>query len=260
MPFPESERVLYDVNTLEEVICQVRFPPVLRVDTEVPAPFQDLLRDLFPMYRRTQQVLTLPPGMPAEFMQAIAAGTPPLHEFVAEDERWKFALARDFLALTTRGYENWRHFRERLQRGLDAVQRVYGTTFAIRTGLRYRNRINRAALGLADAPWGDLIKAPLAGELADPIVGPSVDQTLREVVINLAENAGRVRIVHGVERTPADGTESYVIDADFFTETRVGVEGVNDVLDRFNRKAGRLFRWYVTQKLHDAMGPRPSPH
>jgi len=259
MPFPESERVLYDHNTLEEVICQVRFAPILKIDTEIPAAFQDGVRSFVPMYRRAQATVNLPPGIPIEIAQAVASASPPVHEFFTPDEQWKVGLARDFVALSTRAYENWRHFRERFAVVARFLRETYGPALLMRTGLRYRNRINRAALGLADASWGDLIEPRFAGELADSAVGSSVVHILRELVISLSGNVGQVRIVHGLERL-ADDTETYVIDGDFFTDTHLSTEGVIDVLDEFNRKAGRLYRWYATDRLHNAMGPRPSPH
>ena len=34
------DRVLYDKNPLESVICQVKFPTILRVDSELPSAFK----------------------------------------------------------------------------------------------------------------------------------------------------------------------------------------------------------------------------
>src|SRR5258708_615126 len=50
-PFPDAERVIYDHNTLGEVLCQVKFPPVLRIEAELPAQFQDRIRDVFEIYK-----------------------------------------------------------------------------------------------------------------------------------------------------------------------------------------------------------------
>jgi len=32
MPFPEVKRVIYEHNPLDKVICQLRFPPILRIE------------------------------------------------------------------------------------------------------------------------------------------------------------------------------------------------------------------------------------
>ncbi len=50
MPFPEVQRVIYRKNPLEQVICQFRFPAILRIDTETPADFQERIRNDFPQF------------------------------------------------------------------------------------------------------------------------------------------------------------------------------------------------------------------
>ena len=49
MPFPDATRVIFDANPLDEVICQVKFPPILRIETD-PAAFQDQIRAEYPNY------------------------------------------------------------------------------------------------------------------------------------------------------------------------------------------------------------------
>jgi len=47
---PESPRVIYASNPLVDVICQVRFPRILRIDSELPVAFQEAIRDQFPLF------------------------------------------------------------------------------------------------------------------------------------------------------------------------------------------------------------------
>ena len=50
MPFPEVRRVIYKKSPLDRVICQLKFPPVLRIDADMPVEFQDCIRREFPNY------------------------------------------------------------------------------------------------------------------------------------------------------------------------------------------------------------------
>lgn len=50
MPFPQTERVQYKKSPLIEVISQLRFPPVLKIDSVSPANFQDEIRSDFPYF------------------------------------------------------------------------------------------------------------------------------------------------------------------------------------------------------------------
>lgn len=253
MPFPDSKRVFYGKNPLVEVVCQLRFPPILRIDSEAPAAFQEKIRVAFPLYQRTvtQPQLGLP-ALPQPILQMIAGAGSATHEFVSADEVWKVSLARDFLALTTNRYHDWQDFTSRLKTPLEALASIYAPAFFQRIGLRYQDRIDRGKLGLKDVAWSELLKPHILGELGDPLVAASVRHVLRELTVELSEARGKVRIVHGLD----DDDGSYVIDADFYTENKTPVEGAGDVLNGFNKRAGRLFRWCITKRLHDAMDPK----
>ena len=57
MPFPEVDRVIYTTNPLDREICQLRFPPILKIDTEIPSQFQDKLRSEYPNLSESKEVL-----------------------------------------------------------------------------------------------------------------------------------------------------------------------------------------------------------
>ena len=52
MAFPPSDRVVFEENTIEEVICQLRFPPILAIVSDVPAAFQERVREKYPLYKQ----------------------------------------------------------------------------------------------------------------------------------------------------------------------------------------------------------------
>jgi uncharacterized protein (TIGR04255 family) len=72
MAFPEAPRVIYEKNPLDEVLCQLRFPTVLKIDAEPPAAFQELIRADYPFYER-KPTFKLPPGLPAGVAQMVVS-------------------------------------------------------------------------------------------------------------------------------------------------------------------------------------------
>ena len=109
---------------------------------------------------------------------------------------------------------------------------------------------------IGDVDWAELLQPWVLGELARSELGGHVKHVAREVIVDLGGQSG-VTIRHGMAKTAAAGeSERHVIDADFYTEQRVEGTDVIAILDGFDRESGRLFRWYITDRLHLAMGPR----
>jgi uncharacterized protein (TIGR04255 family) len=255
MTFPASERVIYSTNPLEEVICQLRFPPILRIDSDV-TDFQEAIRAEYPFYSEEQLAL---PGLPPQILElmkaAPASGPKPAKRFGSADERWTVSITREFVALQTTQYTRWEEFRQRLRGVLDISERIFRPAFYTRVGLRYRDVIRRPALAVNTLSWSQLLQPHIAGELSTEIA-PNVKELLHVSLIALSEH-GNVRLRHGLSE-PNEGSEpSYTIDADFFSVDRTELTDVNDRLDYFNREAARLFRWCIDDRLHAAMGPRP---
>lgn len=253
MPFPHSDRVIYQRNPLIEVVCQLRFPTILRIETEVPAAFQERIREHFPEYRTSRPSLPAGINLPREISDAMF-GAGVAHEFETADGTAKLSLTRDFIALAVTDYSEWRVFRELLMAPQVALSEIYSPAYFSRVGLRYRDQIDRSALGLEQVPWSELLRPEVAGELAHPDIATKVKRIVREVLLAIPDGSGSIRIVHGLEGESEDA--KYVIDADFFTDQRTPTGSTDDVLKGFNKRAGNLFRWCIKPKLHDAMEPR----
>jgi uncharacterized protein (TIGR04255 family) len=245
---------------LEEVICQLRFPTILRIESEVPAAYQERIRRQYPLFRESQgleQQLAIAREVIQKFGQNLSLPTSVrAFEFLTADEVWTVTLTREFLALTTRNYQRWEEFREYLKEPLNSLLEEYSPPFFTRVGLRYKDVIRRSALGLQDIPWSDLLAPYVTGELSVPEVATSADEAVRRLLIRLPEGTGQVRIIHGLGQMTGSDESCYIIDSDFFVDDRTEASSALDTLDRFNKQAGRLFRWCITERLHAAMGPK----
>ncbi|MBI2842217.1 MAG: TIGR04255 family protein [Armatimonadetes bacterium] len=264
MPFPESERVLYKKNPLAEVICQLRFPSILRIGADVPADFQDRVRNDYPIYSLQGPSVypEIPPAL-ADVMERINLPRPPgsvTHRFAAVDSKRYISLSQNFVALVEKEYSKWELFRQEMQKAEAAAREVYFPAFYSRVGLRYKDVISRQRLGLDGAKWKDLLKPHILGELGAADVEEQIVESRAETVINVPDVPdAHVRLVHGIVELTPTREECYLIDADFWIERKDGTYEPFDVLDRFNRLAGRLFRWAITDTLHNAMEPTALP-
>lgn len=253
--FPESDRVVFGVNPLVEVVCQFRFPAVLRIAAEVPSNFQERIRHHFPLFR-TQTFPTIFSGITGSPHVPNVAGANVIHEFSSENNAWTVSLSSEYLALTTRQYQHWEDFLARLEQPLTALKEIYEPAFFSRVGLRYQDVIRRSQLGIEDTPWSRLLKPEIIGFLANSSMEDAVQETAGQSLLTHDEQGGRVRLQHGFAQLPGDQEICYLIDSDFFTDNRIGVHDGLAILNNFNKSAGNLFRWCITPELREVLRPR----
>jgi uncharacterized protein (TIGR04255 family) len=255
MTFPDSPRVIYKQNPLVEVICQLKFPPILKIESDPPAAFQEKIRKEYPMMLESSSDQ---PPLPPAISRALSQAVPGFFQgrtytFQSEDERWKVVITREFLALSTAHYTRWEEFRSKLQVALEALVGTYDPSFFVRVGLRYRDIIRKSVSGLSHVEWSKLLRPHVLGELSDPRLSRAIQHSAHDVLIALG-STGQVRVLHGLIKEEQSQGFSYSIDSDFFYEGRTEIKDAFKYLDSFNREAGKLFRWCITPLLHKRLG------
>ncbi len=235
MPRDEARRVIYTKNPLFEVTCQLRFPTILKISSQSPVGFQEQVRKEFPLF-----------GVPQERNA---------YHFSSEDGKWLLVLQASFLALTARTYDRWENFKPRLEASFAALRQEYDPPFFSRVGLRYRNLIRPPALELRGEGWGKLLNSQATGALSWPDFAGEITTTRNEVSINLNGSKARLRVNHGLVNVRGTDEKCYLIDNDFFIAGKTEAGDVLQHLESFHTEGARFFRWWVTDKLHKAMGP-----
>src|ERR1044071_6434945 len=97
--FRDYKRVIYDNNPLVEVILQVRYPTLLRLQTEVPSAFQEKVLEQYPLYQFEELLELVPPPAP---------GTSPVfrelkvHRFLSSDKNWRASLSAESVSVSTK--------------------------------------------------------------------------------------------------------------------------------------------------------------
>ena len=144
MLFSDRPRSHYPNSPAHEVICQLRFPTILTINTVEPADFQEAIREDFPQYARRQDAT--PPkvsglGGPNPRVEQ----QPPVtnYHFLSADGKWKLNLTKDFIALSTLRYTGWEEFARHLDKPLAAFIKLYKPAYFQRVGIRYINLFSR---------------------------------------------------------------------------------------------------------------------
>ncbi|MBL8962502.1 MAG: TIGR04255 family protein [Phycisphaeraceae bacterium] len=257
--FPEVERVIYGKSPLVEVICQVRFPADLRIETTPPVDFQQRIRAQFPLLiQRNRAVLS---AMPPDLAKAFESVMPPsggstTWEFNTEDGQHTLQLVRDTLTLISRNYRRWEDFSGLFRGPFAALNELYSPQFYTRVGLRYRDIIQRSNLGLVERPWTGLLEPHVLAEIAQPGFEARTEEAFRNVLLKLPDQGAKVRLQHGFAEVEGSTEQVYLIDCDFFVE-RTEIANVDGALQYFHGNAARFFRWCISDSLHQAMEPGP---
>lgn len=261
-PFPDSERVVYRRNPLVEVICQLRFPTILKISAEPPVAFQERIREEYPLLteRYPEVNVEVPPGVPPAVAELVKGTIPKRkligYDFVSSDDKWKVSLTRDFLSLSTMEYTRWEDFRRHLSGPFAALVDVYRPAFITRIGLRYQDLVQRSLLGIPEATkWSELIKPHISGVHAVPELDGAVEEFMGQLLITLPGFNSKVRVNYGIAQRDGSTEKCFLIDSDYHTDERAQHDAVGGILDYFNKQSGRLFRWCIEPKLHEAMDP-----
>lgn len=263
--FPEYKRVIYNKNPLAQVICQFKFPEILRIETELPAEFQEKIRERFPNYQQSAMFETqlefqvdsrgtIVPGASSG-----PVGLSRLHQFISLSKNHVAILTKDSVGLLTTSYHKWEDFKADFKFIVETFEALYKPTHYNRVGLRYQDVIQRSILGLSDTSWSELFQPYIAGELSSQDRLPDrIEQIAKEVFFRLDE-ASFLRLRHGFVKKHTDLTTEicYLLDGDFFNQSEVNQNDAINTLDKFNQEAGRLFRWAISDTLHNAMLPTP---
>ena len=265
MLFPEAERAIYANNPLRSVICQLRYPPILTIDADIPADFQERVRHNFPQFKEESEgaEFSVPEGitniLPKELEELLPVRGNRRYQFMTSDGHCAISLTKDSVALEARDYKRWEEFREFMELMLTALVDVYSPAYFSRVGLRYQNIIDRDVLGLESLAWHELLSSFILGPQAEKRTRSNVEELVGAFALRLNQPQGIVRVQHGLGpyADDATGRKQYLLDNDFYTDVQTPAEVTNVVgkLNKYNTLNRQLFRWCIRDRLHTAMGP-----
>jgi uncharacterized protein (TIGR04255 family) len=235
--FPPTEEIALDSPPLKEVICQIRFPPILQIASELPIDFQGKVRQRFPNLEVEQGIeIAFAPLVETD---TLARAKPKLYHFGSPEGSSKITLAADFYAVSTNHYRHWRDFVADLQYAHDAMMQVYSPSHATRIGLRYVNSFSN-----------DSTHTETREELLD-LFNPKLTDLLRgEVGANAEELASRLSFVEEPARLNLqfsynEGNGEFVIDLDYFEKGNIQLGEVVERCRQYHDIVYRAFRWCV---------------
>lgn len=236
--FPSVSDVPLAKSPLSEVICQVRFPPVLAILTSPPSQVQERIRQSFPWFD----------------VMSDAGTASPVYRFRSKDEHNTVTLTVDSYALSTDLYTVWEDFAQDLAEIHDVIQAIYQLPFFTRVGLRYVNLFSRSNTGGENL---DDIGSVLRPDLVSLLKSPAWEQPeeLMSQVL-LGNDKGKLLLRVGA-RAPSKEEPLVFLDLDFFEEGDLPVGEVVERCFRYHNMIYDAFRWSVREDCLSLFEPRP---
>jgi len=256
MKSADNKNYIYQKSQLIETICQLRFPPILSIDAKAPADFQEEIREIFPRYECRQEKL---PGGDGQTVKN--------HHFISADGSCKLSLTKNFIALSTVRYGGWARFAHMLDEALCQFIRIYKPAYFERIGLRYLNGFSRAALGLSDRRWNDLLQSQYLGVLDDDaveeadVVKCAVDMERKldsRCVVKVHAGPGSIRRTIRTEqgmKTVQEPETRFILDLDIYAAGNIPLNTAAETLELLHSHADQIFSDAITDLLHEAMDP-----
>ncbi len=249
--FPILREIPLEKAPLAEVICQVKFSPILSISKDLPIEFQETVRDRFPGLEIEQGMrLQLPiSGVPDK---PLMDATPRIFRFTTTDKTAYLALTTDFLALSTKAYTHWKDFLQDFVLAETALRKIYHPAYATRIGLRFVNRFTRKNTGLnLTRDIFRLFRDELTCILhTEAWVEPKEMLSQMVLVDNNASLA--LRIGYGKEQKKP----FFVLDFDYFEEGQISYNKLQERLDHYHSRIYSAFRWCVKESSLELFNPR----
>jgi uncharacterized protein (TIGR04255 family) len=232
LPWPQD--LVFERNFLKTVVCELKFPTLLELETEPPARIRAALKKEYPHYGIARSFGVRPDGITDEQV-------PKLESI---EKRWAISIRPSAISIETSKYKTFEELRERVLLVVQKALPFLDTNFFTRVGLRYINHLPVAPHDACE--WfNENLVAPLRVGVFGDI--DSCYQEIRGVTTN-----GSYSLRHGYQ-VSEQGPKTYVFDADLCVEP-LEADRLPATLDHFHVQADSLFQWALTDAGRRALG------
>jgi uncharacterized protein (TIGR04255 family) len=252
LEFPNKPEIRLRKSPLDEVICQVKFPPILKITKETPVELQEAIRDRFPDLQVEQGFLIQFPKVGSSEKPLVE--TPPrVHRFIRPDNQSHATLGHDFFSLSTKAYQHWDEFTADFQLLETAVRNIYHLPYATRIGLRFINRFSLNNTGSNSIKEVlDLFRSEFTC-LFQTKCWQQPEEMISQIIIADGQAKLAIRSKYGSENQ----IPFFIMDFDYFQEGRLALENLIETLTHFHDRIYQAFRWSIFDESLERFDPEP---
>jgi uncharacterized protein (TIGR04255 family) len=252
LDLPEADSKVAARRTVTTALCQVRYEQQAGVAAGSTAlNFHEKLGGPDGLYPKIEEaeganriVMGIGQGRPVTDTTRINGWT-----LGSADDAWSLALLPGQMGLQTDDYDGWDDFEQRFTAALHALAEVVGPSFEQRLGLRF---VDVFGVGDIDSPagWEPYIKPPFLGALVAPGIGPKIQVTFQQALIDVGDGA-LCNLRTGPMGASPDSKVSFVVDCDLYREASRAFDPavILRAVGMFREQADRLLQAVVMPAL-----------
>lgn len=239
--FPEVDDIRLEKPPLNKVICQVKFPTILKIVEKTPSDFQEIVRNKFPKFESQVGVSI---KISAEGFETQAPQpSEKSYRFLSKDGNEQVTLRSDFYALTDENYTSWKSFYDNLELVHKAVIESYQIPFATRIGLRFINEFSYKNTDLETVESLVGIFNPELISLMKTECWDNPEELITNITIRDNDDSMKLRIGFKTEPEP-----SMLLDIDVYTNEELEEFDILGRLMLYHDYIYRAFRWSIKQE------------
>jgi uncharacterized protein (TIGR04255 family) len=248
--FPQLPEVRLKKSPLREVLCQVRFPPILRIEKEAPANFQEAIRNRYPNLE-VEHGVVLQFGINPMTDKPTLETSAKIYRFKSLDSKSNVALSTDFFALSTSEYSHWHDFLDNFSFVEHAVQDEFSLPAISRIGLRFINKFTRKNTGCTSYQellglFRDDLTCFIRSEAwTEPI------ETISQFVI--PDGKAKLTIRFGFGREQKE--QFFILDFDYFEDRQIEFKNLGKRLNQYHNQIYQAFRWCIKENSLERFEP-----
>lgn len=257
MIFKKYENKILKNNPLKNVICQLKFPNILSINEELPAKFQEEIRDEFPNFQEItemQNEIVINTNLENNFLRPSFTQQKPIKnfKFSTRDGGTSINLTSSFIALSTLNYSTWEDFCSKLKKIIYLFQDIYRPAYFTRIGLRYIDTFNYFRYSITNETLSEYFNNSVLGLLSDKTISSAVYSMQNSVELHSQEDVA-VKILATIAQVIGEEGNSFVLDSDFIFSGQSDINGFEDILNRLHLEASGFLHWAVSKKMEELM-------
>ena len=249
----DIDTICYTKNFLKEVIFKIDFSPILKINTEEPAAFQEKIKQPFEILEITQ-IQEFETTFSADSPSGTKINSYPQYNFFNKNKTIKITLTSSSLIIQDFKYDRYSLFESFTTNVVNEFCKLYKPINVKRIGLRFLNEIIFEAGNPFE--WSNYIAKPLVAAIENFFEPKQeISRSIGQTYLNKSDHTLKFTYgLHNKNSFPAQvSRKQLILDYDCFTQT-VDEGSILSFLDVFHNEIQSLFEKSITNELRTIMG------